>query len=166
MSLKTKKEEIRINGTLKEITTMRDSEGKLIHKIIKPLMVEFHLRDILQVMIGASILAIPVGFTQETWDLGQEIALKNVLGFLAISLTFISLFVYYNFYRNHGLKKHFKEFLKRVISTYFVSFLVVALLLTLINKAPWSTDWILAFKRTVLVAFPASMSGAVADGMK
>jgi len=41
--IKTKKEVVRIAGKLKEIVTVRDEKGKILHKIISPLMVEFHL---------------------------------------------------------------------------------------------------------------------------
>jgi len=131
---------------------------KLIH-------LEFHLKDVLQVIIGASILAIPVGFTEETWKLGESLPLLNVMGFLILSLLFISIFVYYNYYINH-LEKHWDEFIKRALATYMFSFIVVAVVLTLIQRTPWSTDWILAFKRIVLVTFPASMSASVADMIK
>ncbi|MCK4429723.1 MAG: hypothetical protein KAW19_00325, partial [Candidatus Aminicenantes bacterium] len=65
--VKTKKEVVRIEGKLKEIVTIHDEKGKILHKIISPLMVEFHPKDVLQVIIGAAILAVPVGFTEETW---------------------------------------------------------------------------------------------------
>ena len=128
-------------------------------------MVEFHPKDVLQVVIRASILAVPVGLTEETWNLGKTLPLKNVVGLLLLSLLFISMFVYHNYYKNR-LKDHLGEFIKRVCSTYFISFIVVALLLTLIQRTPWNTDWIIAFKRIVIVTFPASMSAAVADVIK
>ena len=137
-------------------------KGTVLQKIVT---VEFHTRDFLQIVIGAAILAIPVGFTQETWDLGEALPVRNVIGFLVVSLVFISMFTYYHYYRNH-LKKHFDEFIKRVFFTYFVAFLVVAILLSLIGKTPWITDRILALKRIILVTFPASMSGAIADTIK
>lgn len=163
--IKTKKEEIRVEGKLKELVTIKDEKGKIVHKVLSPLMVEFHPRDALQVMIGAAILAIPVGFTEETWRLGQILPLKNVLGFLVLSMLFISAFVYYNYYRNR-MNDHWTEFIKRIFATYFFSFIVVGILLFLIQKTPWTTDWILAFKRTVIVTFPASMSAAIADMIK
>ena len=132
---------------------------------MNPLMVEFYPRDILQVIIGASILAIPVGYTEETWNLGATLPMPNILIFLFMSLAFISVFVYYNYYKGQ-MKQHWDEFLKRSFSTYMISFIVVACLMTLILKAPWSTDFLLAFKRTVIVAFPASMSAAIADMVK
>ena len=164
-NLKTKKETHRIAGKLKEIVTVHDDKGQIIHKLINPLHVEFTVKDMLQIMIGASILAIPVGFTEETWNLGAELPMRNVIMLMLISLFFISIFVYYNYYRNH-LEVHTFEYIKRVISTYLFSFLIVAMLLALIQRTPWVTDWVLSFKRIVLVTFPASMSAVVADTFK
>ncbi len=132
---------------------------------MNPLMVEFHLRDLVQVMVGASVLAIPVAFTEETWRLGEELGMLSIIGLLSLSLLFITIFVYYNYYREK-FKEHWVECVKRVLSTYIFSFLVVTILLVLINRAPWITDGLLAFKRAVLVAFPASMSASIADMIK
>ncbi len=143
----------------------RPSRKEAIYKIFSPLMPEFRTKDVVQVMVGSSILAIPVALTEETWKLGETLPLPNVFAFLAISLVFVSTFVFYNYYRT-SLRQHWLEFLKRVISTYLLSFLVVASVLTMIQKAPWQSDWMLAFKRAVIVTFPSSMSAAVADTIK
>ncbi|MBD3354678.1 DUF2391 family protein, partial [Candidatus Woesearchaeota archaeon] len=127
---------------------------------------EFLIKDALQVIIGSSILAIPIGFTEETWELGGSLPILNILGLFLISMLFISSFTYYNYHKRHGLKKHFGEFVKRIFATYLVSFLVVSVLLLLIQRAPWTTDWLLALKRTVIVTFPSSMSGTIADTIK
>ena len=146
---------------------IKKDETKIIFKgFVGPLFHEFHLKDVLQVIIGASILIIPVGFTREVWELGELLPIANVLGFVFLSLLFISLFTYYHYHREHGLKKHHKHFIKRVFFTYVLAFFVVAIFLTLIQKTPWQTDWIVAFKRIVLVTFPASMSGTIADAIK
>ena len=149
------------------IESAKPSSEKLdiFHKIISPSTVEFLPKDVLQVLIGASILAIPVGFTEETWSLGATLPMLNIIGFIVISLLFIGAFTYYH-YHKHTLHLHKEEYVKRVIFTYIIAFIVVAILLALIQKAPWSTDWILAFKRTVIVAFPSSMSGAIADTIR
>jgi len=162
----TTKETIRIAGKLKEIIMVQDEKGNLIHKIISPLMVEFYPRDLIQIIVGASILAIPVAFTEETWRLGETLPITKVLGIMVLSLFFISIFVYYNFYRKEHFREHWQEFIKRVLSTYLISLLVVALILTLIEQAPWTTAYLLAIKRVILVSFPASMSAAVADMIK
>ena len=159
---KEKREVVRIGGKLKEIITVLDEKGKILHKVISPLRVEVNPSDILQVIIGATILSIPVGYTEETWRLGESLPFLNVIGFLGLSILFIAAFDYYHYYHNR-MKRHFTEFIKRVVLTYLFSFVVVGLILSLIQKAPWGVDWFLAFKRVVIVSFPASMSGAIAD---
>jgi len=165
LKLRTKKDIIRVGGKLKEVITLHDEKGNIVHKIISPLMVEFYARDLIQVIIGASLLAIPVGFTQEVWDLGSILPWSNVLGIGLISITFIAIFVYYNFYKDNA-KGHWGEYIKRVMVTYLLSLIIVAVLLSLIQVAPWKSDWVLAMKRIILVAFPASMSAAIADMIK
>ncbi len=155
----------RIGGYLHRTVPVFDEAGKLIHYTLQPLMVEFRPRDLMQVVVGASILAVPVAFTEETWVLGDELPFVNILGLSALSVLFISLFVYFNFYR-FNLKGHVLEYCKRVVAIYLFSLLVVGLLLTIIQKCPWGEDSLLALKRMLIVAFPASMSAAVSDSLK
>lgn len=162
---KAVREVIRIDKYLNEIITIKDSAGKIIHKITKPLMVEFYFRDVIQVIVGATLLAIPVTFTEETWKLGETLPILNIGIISFISITFIGLFVYYNFYKGL-LRANWFSFVKRVFSTYFISVCVVGLILFLIDKAPLGTEWIITVKRIVLISFPASMSAAVADMIK
>jgi len=63
---------------------------------LNPLMVEFRPRDLMQVVVGASTLAVPVAFTEETWTLGARLPLGNVLLLSAMSLLCIAMFVYFN----------------------------------------------------------------------
>ena len=58
------------------------------------------------------------------------------------------------------------EFIKRVLFTYMISFAVVAVFLTLIQKCPWGVDNLLAVKRVIIVSFPAAMSGTLSDTIK
>jgi uncharacterized membrane protein len=155
----------RIGGYLHKITTLLDSSGKVLYRSVSPLMVELRPRDIMQMIVGATILAIPLAYTEETWDLGGKLPLTNVLCLTALSMVFIALFVYYNFYRFH-LKGRTFEYVKRVLATYFVALIVVGVLLTIIEKCPWQTDYVLAIKRIIIVAFPASMSATIADVLK
>jgi uncharacterized membrane protein len=154
----------RIGGYLHKVVPIIDSTGKIISHAVSPLKVELRRRDIMQIIVGASILAVPVAFTQETWDLGRDMHLGNVLMLLGISVLFLALHVYFNFYR-HYFVEHIFEYFKRVFAIYALSFLVVGLLLTIIEKAPWQQDALLAIKRTIIVTFPASMSAAVSDGI-
>jgi uncharacterized membrane protein len=163
--LKTKKEVVRVNGKLKEVVTYHDEKGNVVHRKLSSLKVEFHPRDMLQVIVGAAILAVPVGFTEETWRMGESLPWLNVFGLMFISLLFIATFVYYN-YHTENIRINKKGFLMRVVFTYIFAFLVVSTLLGLIQRTPWSTDWALALKRIVIVTFPSSMSAAVADTIK
>lgn len=141
--------------------------GKSIKDIIDSPEPVFRLRDILQVIIGASILAVPVGFTEETWGLGENLPILNTLGLLALSLIFISTFTYYHYHHHkHTQKEHKKTLVKRIVLTYLFSFIVVSIILMLIERAPWLSAFLVALKRVIIVTFPASMSAAVADTIK
>jgi uncharacterized membrane protein len=155
----------RIGGYLHRVVPVMDGAGKVINYTLSPLMVEFRPRDLMQVIVGASLLAVPLAFTEETWVLGANLPLANVLLLSSLSLLFIALFVYFNFYR-FAFKGHVFEYVKRVLAIYIFSLLIVATLLTIIQKCPWSTDPVLAIKRMLIVAFPASMSAAVSDTLK
>lgn len=155
----------RVGGYLHHVVPIVDGAGKVLSYTLKPLMVEFRPRDLMQIVVGASILAVPVAFTEETWNLGAQLPLHNVLGLSALSLVFIALFVYFNFYR-FAFKDNVFEYCKRVIAIYLFSLLVVGLILTIIQKCPWGADSLLALKRILIVAFPASMSAAVSDTLK
>jgi len=155
----------RVGGYLHRVVPIADSAGNIISHALKPLMVEFRPRDLMQVIVGASILAVPVAFTEETWRLGQTLPFRNVQILSAVSLLFIALFVYFNFYR-FAFKGHVLEYVKRVVSIYLFSLLVVSALLTVIQQAPWASNVVLAVKRVLIVAFPASMSAAVSDALK
>ncbi len=155
----------RIGGSLYKVTPIKDDDGNILDHLLRPLMVEFKPRDILQVIVGSSLLAIPMAFTAETWELGNELPLINVLYLSALSIFFVALFVYFNFYRFY-MKRNKIHYVVRVLATYFIAFLIVALLLTILEKCPWGVDNTLAFKRIIIGAFPASMSATVSDVLK
>jgi uncharacterized membrane protein len=128
-------------------------------------MLEFNIRDILQVSIGAALLAIPVSMSEEAWTLAAKLPDLNIALIAALSIFLISIFVYFNFYKV-TLKGYVFDFIKRVAGTYLISMLIVALILTLIQKCPWGVDNVLAFKRIIIVTFPAAMSGTLSDTIK
>jgi uncharacterized membrane protein len=153
------------NGYLHRIIPIVDKAGNVVQRVVKPLSVEFRWRDLLQVVVGASILAIPAAYTEETWDLGSQLAAANIIGIAIMSVLFIATFVYFNFYKSY-FEQFWGHFLVRVIATYLLSLVVVAILLALIDKTPWGVDNVLAIKRIIVVGFPAAMSATVADALK
>lgn len=164
-ALKAKKHYIRVGRDFSELTILRNAEGKIIHRTFRPLMLHFSIKDLLQVIIGATLLAIPVGFTEESWRLGEALPLWSVLVLGCMSLAFIGLFTYHHYYQEH-VEEHFQDWIKRTLITYVVSVIVVGLLLTTIQKAPWFAETLIALKRTLVVALPASLSAAVVDVLK
>lgn len=155
----------RIGGYLHKLIPIKDSSGKILSYALKPFMIEFHFRDLLQVIVGATVLAIPLAFTEETWKLGAELPFLNVIALALISLLFIAGFVYSNFYR-FNFKNNKSEYFTRVFTTYFCSLIIVGIILTLIHKCDWQNDYLTAIKRIIIVAFPASMSATISDTIK
>jgi uncharacterized membrane protein len=155
----------RIGGHLHRVVPILDKSGEVLSYALKPIMVEFKPRDVFQIVIGCSLLAVPVAYTEEAWVLADTLPDNNIIGVALLAFSFIGAFVYFNFYRGN-LWPYIFEFVKRVIFTYLISFVVVALFLTLIQKCPWETDSILAIKRVVIVSFPAAMSGTLSDTIK
>jgi uncharacterized membrane protein len=153
------------NGYLHRVIPIFDKSGEIVHRVVKPLMVEFRIRDVVQTIVGAAILAIPAAYTEEAWNLGRDLPIANISAIALISIFFIAAFVYFNFYKSY-IADFRMQFVIRVVSTYAVSLVVVALLLTVIGQCPWGTDNLLALKRIVVVAFPASMSATVTDALK
>lgn len=138
------------------------TERNEAHKIIS----DFVLRDVLQVIVGTIILAIPVAFTEESWMLGKTLPLANILGIMLISILAIFTFTYYHYHHHAHNREKKADLIKRVTATYLLSFLVVTILLSLIQAISWSTNAMNAFQTTVLIALPASMSAAIADTLK
>ncbi len=155
----------RINGYLKEVITFFDSSGKPISHIINPLMVELRPRDVLQIFIGALLMGTPLCFTEEVWVLSSSLKIFNISLILFISLSSVSCFVYFNFYRNN-IKGHIIEFFKRIVATYVISILSIVVLLFLIDKFPILENPIIALKRIIIIGFPAVFAGTLSDSLK
>ena len=81
------------------------------------------------------------------------------------TVAFVAAFVYFHFYKSYFEEVRL-QFLARVVSTYAITLSVVALLLALVDQCPWGVDNMLAMKRIVVVAFPASMSATITDALK
>jgi uncharacterized membrane protein len=155
----------RVNGYLKEVVTFFDSTGKPISHVMNPLMVELRPRDITQIFIGSLLVSTPLCFTEEVWNLSISLKLINIYYLMACSMFAVIAFVYFNFYR-FKLRGHIIEFIKRIVAIYFISTLSVILVLFLIDKLPVFKEPVIAFKRVVIIAFPAIFGATVTDYLK
>ena len=148
---------------------MKRGTRKSWEEIIGPNVVEFDLHDLIQIIIGASILAVPIGFTQEAWTFGEVLPLLNIFIIMGLTIFFIAIFTYFHYHKEHlraNPKYHLFELTKRVLVTYIFSFIVVSVLLSLIQVISWSGDTLLAFKRVVVITFPSAMGAAISDTIK
>ena len=155
----------RVGGYLHRFVPVVDSTGKIVDYIAKPLMIELKPRDIFQIIIGASMMALPLSFTEETWRLSEELPMGNIISLTVIGFVLMALFVYFNFYR-HELRGNLGRYLIRLLAIFFISHAIVAVLLTILMKAPWQSDLLLAIRRVLLIAFPAQLTASVSDVLK
>ena len=154
----------RIDGELHQVTPVQDENGNVVAHHVKPLHLELSYKDRVQIIVGATILAIPTAFTEEVWDLGSDLSWISIITLAVVSLVFIGSFIYLNIYQHH-MQLYRGQFVSRLLSTYLLSLLVVGVLLMVVDKAPWATDFSLALKRTIIGTFPASMSATVTDAI-
>ena len=150
-----------INGRLHSIHDVRDAAGKLITQIASPLKVELKLEDVAQLIGGAFMLGVPVALTEEVWILGETLPAGRIFMIFVVSFLVNAFFVKMLFYRDN-LAEYPLEFIKRVCAAYGVALLVALLLLTLFDMGPLE-DPILALRRAVIIAFPASFAAISVD---
>ena len=154
----------RIQGKLHSVHHLKDHAGQLIGTVVKPLKGEFRLEDLGQLIVGAFVMALPLAFTEEVWNLGADLSGGRILAIFVTSLATLALFIWTLFYQGEG--DAFRgDFLKRVASAYVTTFFVALFLMILVDKAPLD-DIQLALSRTIIVAFPASFSATVVDFVK
>jgi uncharacterized membrane protein len=164
-----REEIVKIGQKFSIVKTFATKSGEIVERTVSPLMFKFERKDIAQVFIGSLLLASPFAVTEEVWNLGQELSLINTMAITLLSLLSLIVLIYYTRYQNvrtpEGRIPRL-EFFKRIFGTYMITLLIVGILLTVLDKAPWQTDYFVAVKRTVLVSLPASLGGAAADLVK
>lgn len=142
-----------------------DTRSLLTEDVVLPLRIKFQIKDVCEIVVGASVLAIPVAYTEEVWTLGEQLPLANVVMVAVTSITIVALFVYYFYYQNK-LHENFAQYVLRVVACYGITLLVVAFILAMFQKLPWQSDPAIALRRVILVGFPACFSATVVDSLK
>lgn len=162
---RTKSEIQRIGGYLKEVVTVLDESGNPISHAINPLMIELKPRDVLQIFVGAFLVASPLCFTEEVWNLSDQLPAHKIETLQLTSFLFVTAFIYLNFYR-FRFRGNVINFLKRSLATYLITLASVAYILFLIDKLPYETDFNLAYKRVILIGFPSVFGATLSDYIK
>ncbi|MBT8326605.1 MAG: DUF2391 family protein [Bacteroidia bacterium] len=119
--------------------------------------------DIIQVIVGASALTVPVAFTEESWRLSETLPLFNVTLLLLLSLLFIGLYSIQGIFQGK-VKHRYYQLILRILVDYGITLIVVFIILLALNRMPIFDEPIIAIKRIILLSFPASMGGVIVDG--
>ena len=121
-----------------------------------------NFEDIIQVIVGASALSVPVAFTEEAWDLGRTLPVANVILLAVLSMLFVNLYSVHNIFQGN-VRHRILAFLFRTVFVYSITIVVVATVLFALNHLPLLEEPLVAVKRIVILAFPASMGAVVVD---
>jgi uncharacterized membrane protein len=121
-----------------------------------------NFEDIIQVIVGASALSVPVAFSEESWNLGRTLQFANVVLLVLLSLLFVNLYSFQNIFQGN-IRHRIATFLSRTAIDYCVTLVVVLVVLLALNLLPLIAEPVVAFKRIIILAFPASMGAVVVD---
>ena len=125
----------------------------------------FRINDLSEIIVGSVVLAFPVAITEEVWNLGAALPLASSVIIVFSSMIFIAWFVYHAYYQS-VMETHWKDLLARTLTTYAITLLISALILTVLNQFPLMTDSAAAINRMILVALPASFCATVVDSLR
>ncbi|OIO67734.1 MAG: DUF2391 domain-containing protein [Zetaproteobacteria bacterium CG_4_9_14_3_um_filter_49_83] len=122
----------------------------------------FNMEDASQVFVGAFALAVPISFSEEAWRLGETLPFPNLMMLFVLSVLFLSIFTYQSVFQK-DIKSRLSVFIFRIVIAYFITALVVALVLLCLDKLPLLDDPVTSLKRIIVITMPASMGAIVVD---
>jgi len=123
---------------------------------------KFDFEDLSQLIIGASVLSVPIAFTEEAWNLSRTLPIINLIVISFLSLAFISIYAFKGIY-DGKVKNRIPTYILRVFFDYGVTLCVVIIVLFALNKFPILSETLIAVKRVIIISFPASMGAIVVD---
>jgi uncharacterized membrane protein len=126
---------------------------------------KIHAKDLSEIVLGSVLLAFPVAITEEVWNMGKELSLLGMIAIILISLVSIAWFAYHSYYQS-VVDSHRSDFVIRVFAIYSITLIVAALILGLFNQLPLMSETMVAIKRMVVVALPASFCATVVDSIR
>lgn len=121
-----------------------------------------NFEDVIQVIVGASALSVPIAFSEESWNLSRSLPFENIVMLVILSLLFINLYSFQVIFQAN-IRYRIGTFLCRTIVDYFLTILVVFIVLYALNRMPIVSEPLVAIKRILILSFPASMGAVVVD---
>lgn len=123
-----------------------------------------NFEDVLQVIVGASALSVPVAFSEEAWDLSRTLPLANIVFLVLLSLSFINLYSFQSIFQGK-VRHRIPVFILRTLLDYGITLCVVFVILVAIDRMPLFQEPAVGLKRMVILSFPASMGAVVVDSL-
>lgn len=139
-------------------------EAGAVPKAASTKRTRLHWQDLSEIIVGSLVLAFPISVTEEVWNLSTELSFTRTILISLSSLVFITGFVQTT-YRHTLTFSSQKELAFRVLTVYGVTMLVAATVLFAIDRLNPLTETLVAVKRTIIVAFPASFAATVVDSV-
>lgn len=124
----------------------------------------FNSEDASQIAIGAFAMSMPIAFTQEAWRMAESLPTMNLAFLGLLSLLFLTLYTYYSLFQG-DVERRIISYVVRIVTAYLITLVVVASVLFSLDKLPLITDTVVALKRIVIIAMPASLGAIIADSL-
>ncbi|MFT7035159.1 MAG: putative membrane protein [Cyclobacteriaceae bacterium] len=97
-------------------------------------------------IIGSTILTIPITFTEEAWRLSETLSIINLVGMFFMSIAFLAMYTYHGIFQG-GIKNRKGTYLWWIFVDYLVTHTVVCLILLVLNKLCILNEASIAFSR-------------------
>lgn len=122
----------------------------------------FNFEDASQIFVGSFALAVPISFSEEAWRLGETLPTANLLLLFMLSAVFLGFYTYESVFQKDVVAR-IPVFVFRIVIAYVMTAMVVALVLTCLDKLPLLSDPVVSIKRVIVISMPASMGAIVVD---
>ncbi len=77
---------VRVGGHLHKLTPIADQAGRIVRHAVTPLMVEIRSKDLIQILVGAAVLSVPISLTEEAWNLAEQLSTARIGVLAGLSL--------------------------------------------------------------------------------
>ncbi|MFD0963779.1 DUF2391 family protein [Pseudofulvibacter geojedonensis] len=124
----------------------------------------FNKEDFAQIIIGSTVVSLPIAFTKEFWDLSFSLPIYNIVLMVVISLIFIMIYTAFIVFESPKVIT-FRIIIKRTILNYIITIIMASIVLITINKLSLFIDTLTSIKRILILSFPASIGSVMFDGL-
>ena len=162
----TSKDIDEIKEDLEEIKEDIDEikKKKSLFSGLKSLPEKFGFDDISQQIIGAVIVSAPFAVTEEVWGLAQNLVFWQIFSIILITLIFDILLFYFTKYQQMKEKKIANLIPLRIVSIIVVTYLVSAMMLTILGVLGKEVPSIVSgIKLVIFVGLFANIGAGTAD---